>query len=178
MKKTWVCLFTVLIAVFMALPAQAAQDKKAKDPVVKVGVIDMKRIMRESKAAKSAQAVFRRDLDAKRAVLVAKQKEIQVMEEELKGADLKLDDDSRRQKTEKMTREIRELKLLTTDMEAELKKKDVELTQNIVGEVIKVVNAYAKKESITLVLERSAVVALDEAVDITNTVIQLYDAGK
>ena len=100
------------------------------------------------------------------------------MEEELKGADLKLDDDSRRQKTEKMTREIRELKLLTTDMEAELKKKDVELTQNIVGEVIKVVNAYAKKESITLVLERSAVVALDEAVDITNTVIQLYDAGK
>ena len=178
MKKTWVCLFTVLIAVLMLLPAQAAQDKKAKEPVVKVGVIDMKRIMRESKAAKSAQAVFRRDLDAKRAVLVAKQKEIQVMEEELKGADPKLDDDSRRQKTEKMTREIRELKLLTTDMEAELKKKDVELTQNIVGEVIKVVNAYAKKESITLVLERSAVVALDEAVDITNTVIQLYDAGK
>jgi Skp family chaperone for outer membrane proteins len=66
MKKTLVCLFTVLIAVFMALPAQAAQDKKAKDPVVKVGVIDMQRIMRESKAAKAAQDLFRKDLDAKR----------------------------------------------------------------------------------------------------------------
>jgi len=178
MKKAFVFWFTILLAVFMAMPMQAAQEKKAKDPVVKVGVIDMQKIMRESKAAKNAQAVFRKDLDAKRGVLAAKQQEIRVMEEELKGADPRLADEARRQKAEKLTREIRELKLLTADMEDELKRKDVELTQKIVGEVIRVVNAYAKKENITLIFERSAVVALDQAVDITSTIIQLYDAGK
>jgi len=178
MKKGLVFWFTVLLAAFVAMPMQAAQEKKAKDPVVKVGVIDMQRIMRESKAAKNAQALFRKDLDAKGGVLAAKQQEIRVMEEELKAADPRLADEARRQKADKLTREVRDLKLLTADMETELKRRDTELTQKIVADVIRVVKAHAKKENITLVFDRSAVVALDEAVDITGTIIQLYDAGQ
>jgi outer membrane protein len=182
MKKTWVCLFTILIAVLMVLPAQAAPDKKAKDPVpvpvVKIGVIDLQRILRESKAAKSANDIYQKDLSEKRAVLAAKQKEIQAMEEELKDADSKLADDAKREKADKRNRDIRELKLLTTDMETDLKRKDAELAQKVLGEVVKVVNDYIKKENITLVLNRMAVVVLDETLDITNTIIKLYDAGK
>lgn len=182
MKKTWVYLFAVIIAALMVLPAQAASDKKAKDakdPVVKIGVIDMQRILRESKAAKMAVDVYRKDLEEKRGVVAAKQKEIQAMEEELKGADAaKLTDDARREKADKMARDVRELKLLTADMDTDLKRKDAELSQKVFGEVVKLVNDYAKKENITMVVNRMAVVALDETMDITSTIIKLYDAGK
>ena len=60
----------------------------------------------------------------------------------------------------------------------ELKRKDRELTQKIVGEVMKVVTAHAKKENYSLIFERSTVMTADEAVDITDTIIKLYDAGK
>ena len=43
---------------------------------------------------------------------------------------------------------------------------------------MKLVGAHAKKENYTLIFERSMLVAVDESVDITDTVIKLYDAGK
>ena len=180
MKKIGICLFAVLIAVLMALPAQAAQDKKAKDtvPAVKIGVIDLQRVLRESKAAKSANEIYQKDLSEKRAIVAAKNKEIQTMEEELKTADPKSADEALRQKADKRNRDIRELKLLVADMETDLKRKDAELSQKVLGEVIKVVNDYIKKENISVVVNRMAIVALDETSDITDTIIKLYDAGK
>ena len=180
MKKIGICLFAVLIAMLMVLPAQAAQDKKAKDtvPVGKIGVIDVQRILRESKAAKNANGIYQKDLAEKRAIVAAKNKEIQTMEEELKSADPKSADDALRLKADKRNRDIRELKLLVADMETDLKRKDAELSQTVLGEVIKVVNDYIKKENISVVVNRMAVVALDETTDITDAIIKLYDAGK
>ena len=87
-------------------------------------------------------------------------------------------EEDRRHKAEKLAKEVRELKLTSGDMEEELKRKDRELTQKIVGEVMKVINAHVKKENYTLIFERSTVMAADEAVDITDAIIKLYDAGK
>lgn len=178
MRNVIRCCVALLMVLFTAMPIQAAEPKKGKEPLVKVGVIDTRRIMRESKAARSALAVFQKDLEAKRGVLAAKQREIKEIEEELKSADPKLTPEARRQKEETLTRETRELKLLKADMEDDLKKRNLELTQQIISEVNGVVGAYVKKEKITLVFERSVVVALDEAVDITGAIIRLYDEGK
>jgi outer membrane protein len=170
----------MLIALLLSMPAAAAPPKaKGKaEGDLKIGVVDMQKIMRESKAAKNAQLVFRKDLDAKRSVLTAKEKEIRVMEEELKSGTAKMTEEDRRHKAEKLAKEVRELKLTSGDMEEELKRKDRELTQKIVGEVMKVINAHVKKENYTLIFERSTVMAADEAVDITDAIIKLYDAGK
>ena len=176
MKKGLVILTSMLIALVLAAPALAAPPKAKGD--IKIGVFDMQKVMRESKAAKSAIAAFRKDLDAKRAVLATQEKEIRAMEEELKTAGAKMSAEERRQKADKLAKEIREFKLTSGDMEEELKRKDRDLTQKIVGEVMKLVGAHAKKENYTLIFERSMLVAVDEDVDITDTVIKLYDAGK
>ncbi|MBN1663669.1 MAG: OmpH family outer membrane protein [Deltaproteobacteria bacterium] len=175
MKKGLIILTAILIVLIPAMTAVAAPPKGKGD--IKLGVFDMQKIMRNSKAAKNAQEIFRKDLDAKRAELAAKEKEIRAMEEEFKNDAAGMSEEAKRSRADKLAKEVREFKLMGGDMEGELKRKDRELTQKIVGEVGKVVAAYAGRENYTLIFERSMIVAMDEAVDITDTIMKLYDAG-
>jgi outer membrane protein len=171
MKKFFI-VGALLIGFFVSLPIIVANAAP-----LKIGIIDIQKIMRESKEAKKALAVFRIDLEEKRAILVTKEKEIRSMEQELK-ADTKMSPEVRREKGEKLARDVKELKRLGSDLEEELKKKDVELTQKLMGEIRQLVTNLFKKESYTIILEKSSVVMSDESIDITDRIIKLYDAQK
>jgi len=173
MKRFIMVSAVVLIGLCLAMPVMAA-----KEGPVRIGVIDIQKIMRESKAAKNARAVFLKDLEAKRAILTAKEKEIRLMEEELKNAESKLSSGARREKAEKIAREIKELKRLGADLEEELKRKDAELTGKLIREIIGIVRNISQKEDYTVILEKGSVIAADDATDITDKIIRLYDAQK
>ncbi|MBA4396317.1 MAG: hypothetical protein C0394_02845 [Syntrophus sp. (in: bacteria)] len=172
MKKMFIAIGIVL-GFLLAMPVVAA-----KDAPVKIGIIDVQKILRESRAAKNAQAVFLKDVEAKRAQLMAKDKEIKALDEELKNAGVKLSDDIRKEKTDILAREVKEFRRLDADMGEELKKKNVELTQKLLGEIRQVVQSFAKSEKYTLILEKSAVAASDDAIDVTSRILKLYDAKK
>jgi outer membrane protein len=172
-----------LMGLAITLPSMAASQapKEAaakKEMSIKLGIIDTAKIMRESKAAKNAQAIFLKDLEAKSGILAAKEKEVRLLEEELKNPDTKLSPEERNSKTDKISKDIKELNRLKSDLEEELKKKDVELTRKLIGEIREIVNAFSKKENYTLILEKNAVVVSDNAIDITDKIIQLYDGLK
>jgi outer membrane protein len=169
----WATVFVIFL--LLAMPAAAAGAKEAP---LKIGIIDVQKIMRESKAARNAQDVFRKDLEAKRTVLMAKEKEARAIENALKGNDPKLTPAVRKEKGEKLAQEVKELKRLGADLEEDLKKKDAELTQKLIGEILQVVKALQKSENMSLILEKRAVVVADEAIDITDKVIKLYDGQK
>ena len=167
----------------VALPALAApQAPKGtaakKDVSIKLGIIDTAKILRESKAAKNAQTIFLKDVGAKRGILAAKEKEVRLLDEELKSPGTKLSPEERSSKNEKLAKEVKELSRLKSDLEEELKKKDIDLTRKLVAEVRDIVNTFYKKENYTLILEKNAVVASDNAIDITDKIIQLYDGQK
>lgn len=163
----------IVIGFLLVTPAMAA-----KESPVKIGVLDIQKIMRESKAAKNARTLFQKDVEAKRDTLKAKEKEIRLLEEEIKTADPKMSPETRRDKEFKLSREVKELQRLGADLEEELKKKDVELTRKLIGEIMQIVQSFAKKEHYTLILERASVVTADNAIDITDKIIKLYDAQK
>ena len=172
MKKLHI-LVVLLIGVMLFLPANASLALK-----VKIGLIDTQKIMRESKAAKRARTEFLKDREAKRAILNDKQQKALKMEEELKKEGRKMAPDVRKEKTEKLAQEVKELRRLKTDLEEELKKKDAELTRRILTEVREVVEAYRNKRKITVIFEKRSVVAFDGAIDITDEIIKLYDTVK
>jgi len=173
MKRFMMMSIVILIGFLLVLPVMAA-----KEGPVKIGVLDVQKIMRESKAAKNARTIFQKDVEAKRDTLKAKEKEVKLLEEEIKGADPKMSPEARREKEFKLSREVKELQRLSADMEEELKKKDVELTRKLLGEIMQIVQSFAKKEHYTLILERASVVTADNAIDITDKIIKLYDAQK
>ena len=182
MKKLLVWTIALMVLA-IALPSMAApqapKETAAKKEVsIKLGIIDTAKIMRESKAAKNAQTIFLKDLEAKRGILAAKEKEVRLLEEELKSQDTQLSPEERNSKNDKMAKEVKELSRLKSDLEEDLKKKDVELTRKLIGEIREIVNTFYKKENYTLILEKNAVVASDNAIDITDKIIQLYDGQK
>lgn len=180
MKRTWTCLLAVIVAAaFLALPAQAVSAKKeTKDSSVKIGVIDMKRLAQESKAAKIAIDTLRKDRDDKIAILSEKLKDLQAMEADLKSSSSRLTAEERRDKADKLGEEGRDLKRLQEDMNIDYKKKELELNQKFNVDIVKVIDDYVKKEGLTVVLNRTGVLSLDPAVDITDDIIKLYDAKK
>ncbi len=159
-----------LMVLVLSAPAFASDAR--------IGVIDLKKILRDSKAAKKAQDVFRKDLEAKRATVAAKQKEIQTMEEQFKKDEAKMTQEARQKAAVQLAKDVRELKITAGDMEEELKRMDRDMTQKIVSDVMKVVNDYTKKGKYTIILERSAVLDMDATADITDAIIKLYDAKK
>ncbi len=145
---------------------------------VKIGVIDIQRIMAESKAAQSARAVFLREVQEKREVLNTKQKEAQDLQEELRKSASEMAASVRKEKSEQLSREVKELNRLKSDLEEELKKKENELTQGLLKEISEVVQEYSKKEKYTIIHNKRMIVASDDAIDITDKIIKMYDIVK
>ena len=172
--------FLVLVVwcAFFSSCAPSATVAEAKSDKVKIGIIDTQRIMRESRAARSARAILRKDLEAKRAVFRAKQDEVRAMEEELKREGKGMSPLLRKEKEEKFQKEIKQLRRLKTDLEEEFKKKDVELARKLLGEIRDIVDKFLKKEKYTVILEKRYIVASDEAIDVTDQIIKLYDAQR
>jgi len=163
------------LGVIMLMPISI---ETAYAATVKIGLIDIQKIMRESKAAKNARDIFLKDRESKRALLMEKQEKAQVLQEELKksGGDMSVSD--RKQKTDELEREVKELKRLRSDLEEELKKKDEGLALKLLKEIREVVQEFLKKEKYTVILEKKSVAAADDAIDITEQIIKLYDSQK
>jgi outer membrane protein len=148
----------------------------AADTSVKIGIIDVQKILRESKAAKKAKSVFMKEVEQRRAQLISKDKEIKELDQELKNQDAKLSSEMRQAKAEKLAREVKELRRLDADLTEELKKKDVALTQKLLGEIRQIAQTFLKNMKYTLILEKNAVIAFDDTIDVTDKIIRLYDA--
>jgi len=162
----------------LTLPAWAAPARGTGGSAGgKIGLVDMQRLLRDSKNARNVRAAFLKDVEKKQAAIKAQEEELRKLEAEFNRlAPGALDD--RKKKAEQLKKEVRELQHLREDAEAELKRKDAEITQKVIGEIMQVIRNYARNERFTLILDRMAVITADESVDITERIIKLYDSQK
>jgi outer membrane protein len=168
MKKTLLAGFYVCLMVLFVGSVYAAD--------VKIGVIDTNKILSDSKAAKNAKIAFNKEVETKQTSYAAKQKEVQTMQEELSSKGKDMTPAVYSEKTSKYTTASKELTRLKSEIESELKAKDSELSRKLLSEISAVVTDLRKKENYTLILEKNYLAAYDSAIDITDKVIQLYDA--
>jgi len=173
-----VALFMVFLLALPVWAAPKAATKAAGAGVSgKIGMVDMQKILRESKNSQKVRAAFMKDVEKKQAAIVAKEGAIRKLEEEFKGlAPGALD--ARKKKSEQIKHEMRELQYLREDAEGELKRKEMEITQKVIGEIMQVVRNYARGERFSIILDRMAVITAEESVDITDRILKLYDAQK
>jgi outer membrane protein len=170
-KNKW--LVVSLVFVF-ALMFGLSVVSFAADPPLKIGIVDLNKIMKTSKAAKNAQAVFKKDMDAKKATLKTKSDKVAALDKELKGLDQK--SNAWKEKRDKLAKEFKELRTMEKQMNQELQKKDIELTKKIFADVQQILNKLIKSENYSLILDRKAVLAGKDGLDITDKVIKAYDS--
>jgi outer membrane protein len=172
-KRAWCAILPALLALLIGC---APSMTVAESGRIRIGLIDRDRILRECKAAQDARAAFAQDVMSKRRLYQETEEQVRAMQRTLKETGRDLDPALRREKIEQFEQEMKDLKRLKADLEEELKKKDAQLAREILVEVSRIVEAFRKEQGYTIILERKTVVAADDAIDITDDIIRLYDA--
>ena len=163
----------VSVVLSMLFPIQISLAKE-----VKIGVIDLPKIMQESKKAKEAKAQFLEEMEAKRSLLRKKQKEWTALQDLFKKDEKTLSTSEKQKRLDKIADETKELRRLKADVEEDLKKKDRELAQKLLSEIRQTAQDLLEKEGYTLIVEKKLLVVMDEAIDVTDKIIKMYDARK
>ena len=174
-NKKYLWLSLVFLTAFIFTIGYATMGM-AESGSQKVGFVDMGKIMKESKAAKSALASLQKEIEAKRAIIKEKNDKIAGMDKEVKS--LKQDSSAWKEKRDKLAKEVEDFNKTRVDYDGQLMKKNNELTQKIITEVQQVIKKVAASEKLTIILDKRSALLADDSLDITDKVIKMYDAQK
>jgi outer membrane protein len=159
----------VISLIFCATLA-AAQER------VKIGFIDVQRAINESQAGKRARERFQSQVKKAENDLMKEKQELERLKSEFdKKSPLLKDDERRNLETDLQKRAVTYQRSLG-DWQQELRQREGEMTGDILKELEKIIIEVGKAEKFTLILERSQILYSDQATDITNKVIEVYNS--
>ena len=174
-KNRWLALSVALIFTLL-VSMSVANVVMAENTSLKIGFVDINKIMKESKAAKNARAIYQKDFESKKTIIKEKSDKVANLEKDLKNT--KQDSPAWKEKREKLAEEFKELKRLESDSNEQLKKKDAELTQKILADLQQLLKQFSKSENYSIIFEKKAALVSIEGLDITDKIIKIYDAQK
>ena len=147
---------------------------------VKIGYIDLQKVIRDSKAGKSAKAAFENEFKKKKQIIDNKANILAQEKQDFISQSPLMDDQARKIKAEEIQQNEKELTRLRDDFREELQKKDFELTQKILKELESVIRVIGDKEGYSLIVEKteSGIIYGGDDVNITQKVITAYDNSK
>jgi outer membrane protein len=143
----------------------------------KIGIVDMSRCVFTSAAGLKADAEiknFEAELMVKLKVKEA-QEEFDQLRKDYADTEKTLTEAGKRAKLETLQKKSAELENTVRLFTSELQKKNKELTDKIVSEVVSVAEGLAKEGKYTLIVDRQVVVYSADGTDITDKVIEIYN---
>jgi outer membrane protein len=162
--------FLVALCLFLLAGTAWSQDR------VKIGFIDVQRAISESQAGKRAKEKFQAQIKKAEGDLLKEKSELERLKADLDKKGPLLKDEERRNLEVELQRRYTNYQRGMTDQQQDLRQKESEMTADILKELEKIVNEVGKAEKFTLILERSQVLYSDQGIDITNRVIDAYNA--
>jgi outer membrane protein len=142
----------------------------------KIGVVDLRRVVTGSKKGKSTFSAVESQFGPRSKALETKKQQLEVMEQDFIKNAAVMNEASRKQKAEQIDRMKKDFTRSLEDFQYELKKKDYELTQQIMGEIEGILKSIGQSGGYTMIIDSSVLIYYSQATDITNQVIQAYDA--
>jgi len=163
----------VMVAVVLLLGVPASYSAEAK-----IGTVDSSRVLLESKAGQEGMKAIETIFNDKQSQFDMRSQEIMEQKEELERQSALISAEQKKQRKDKLEKDIRALGRFKEDSEIDLNKKRDEMLEKMSKEVRGILESYGKQEGYTLILERSVVLYAPEAVDITDKIIESYDRSK
>lgn len=145
---------------------------------IKIGYVDMQQALNECNAGKEAKVVMKNAYQKFQAEIAQRQKELQAYQETLQRQGPMLSDKTREEKEKEYRNKVKEFKRWGEDRQGELKQKEMNLTKATLKGLAAEVRKLGEKEKFTLILEKNEQVILfgSEAIDLTDRVIQIFNA--
>jgi len=160
----------VVICMLLVANLAAAQDR------VNIGFIDVQRAISESVAGKRARDRFQSQVKKAESDLVKEKQELERLKSEFDKKSPLLKDDERRNLEVDLQRRAVNYQRAMGDQQQELRQKEGEMTADILKELEKIVAEVGKADKFTIILERSQILYSDQATDITNKVIEVFNS--
>jgi outer membrane protein len=177
MKRLVVLVVGVVIVFFSEGYAQAAQAASAS---VRIGVVDLQKFQKNSKAFQKTGVGVKKKFDEMQQKLDQERDALAKLEDEFKKQSAMLSLDAQEDKKKELEKKRRYYKFLYDEYTQEMKDTEVEAIKKIMQELEKIVSKMAEKEGYTLILEKRVLglIYYNEAIDITDRVTEAYDKSK
>jgi len=161
-----------LVVILLALSASigAAQDR------VRIGFVDIQRVIAESQAGKRAKDRFQAQIKKAESDVLKERQELERMRADLDKKGPLLKDEERRNMEADFQKRSVNLQRTMGDYQQDLRQKENEMMADILKELEGVVNELGKAEKFTVILERSQILYSDQGTDITSKVIEAYNS--
>jgi outer membrane protein len=179
--------FVVLVSVFL-LPFTAHSELKIPftGGSAKIGYVDILKALNESDKGKKAKQDLENIIKKKQSTIDDKGQEIKRLTDELSKQSSILSEGSRKDKGRELERLRRDYQRMVKDSQDEVKTREMEFTQNILGELREIVKKIGKDESFTLIItdpfvnlddRKGLLLYVDKQIDLTEEVISRYNKG-
>jgi outer membrane protein len=167
------------LAAALAAPSMAGAQAGTGTPNLKVAVIDTERVLLASETGKKALADLKKLQEAKEGEVKARQQEIRDLQTKLQDGRMSLAQDKIADMEKQLEDKVIALRRLQDDATRELNKRRDEVLAQIDQKVMPVINQIGKELGYTLIFRKfeSGLIYADEAIDITNQVIQRIDGA-
>ena len=148
--------------------------------MIKIGYVDLVKSLNESESGKKAKADLEFLIKSKQASIDEKGKAIEKAKSELEKQSSVLSPDARKAKEEEMERLVRDYQRLVSDSQSEVKKKEGELTSDILKELRAIIQKIGEDEGYTLILESAEgqILYAKKETDLTEAAIKRYNELK
>lgn len=145
---------------------------------VKIGVVDMQKVLATSDAGKKAQLELEKRMKALRAELKKDEDALLALQEEIEKRSSVWSDEVKREKAVAFQKKRRELIGAQEDGRLELQQLEHQLLGPILGKMRTVLEEEGKKGGYTIILPRNAALYLDDKIDLTDSVARALDKAK
>lgn len=143
---------------------------------VKIGYIDIQRVISESQAGKRARDRFQAQVKKAEGDILKERQDIERLKSDLDKKGPLLKDEERRNLEADLQKRSVILQRSMSDHQQDLQVKNNEMMSEILKELEKIVNEVGKAEKFTLILERSQILYSDQGIDITSKVVETYNS--
>lgn len=173
MKRLTIGFWLVNLILFWAFPLWGTEP-------FKMAYVDMQKALNFCEAGKEAKKQMTVEVEKVQKILVAKQKELEKLKEELEKRGMVMSESVRREKEREYQTKLRDLQRLQTDYQDELRRKDQELTEKILRDLEAVIKKIGEEGKYTIILEKNqpTILYISSALDLTEEVIKRFDQQK
>jgi outer membrane protein len=169
--KGLICVLLGLLTMVFLQPAPLAAQ------AVKVGVVDLQKLQKNSKAFQKASISVKKKFDDMQQQLNDERTALAKLEDEFKKQSMMLSLDAQEDKKRELDKKQRHFKFMYDDFTQEMKDTEMDTMKKIMKELEKIVEKIGAKEGYTIILERRTVGLLyfNNTIDITDRVTDAYD---
>jgi outer membrane protein len=166
----WV--ITVVLGLGVCLPGGPAFGADA----VKIGVVDLQKVLEASNAGKAAQGELKLQRDKMQADLKQRGTEIQEIEARMTREAMVMSKEAREEKEREHRIKVSDFQALQRKYQADLQDVERKLMGGLQKEISELVGEMAKKDGYTLIISNIGVLYSQPAVDLTERLIKELNA--